>query len=1264
MKPTPDTMSAEDAYRYYEDKGDEYWMIMNQLINSDYDPDILSGIIETLPMEPAAQIAKSPLSTSMASVAAQKRLIALGQSEEDAYKHVEIVQNAPRSSSGDRQVNYFAPDIDVATQGQEARAEGKSAYFATWGRMPKEYNSDLEIRRQNLIKILPQITQAFEDATTEEKYNEYEARKLEEKSVTFYANPQDAIYDMPLSFEEWKETVLESRAHEHLAEYERIKDIDTSDPDVVIRESGGEAALRLVSAATSAIVGLAEGGIRTGIRVSDELIAMAGGESTEEVVSDVVAWVNPDVNTELVAAIFPQPYYEDGKRVSVAGEIDLSLAKHNARGLGLIGGGGDVGQKMDYLFGLQDPTDKKYHIGANFTTGFGTLFGLVEVAVPVTGGIFGGTARVEKFGKITKQYKAAGLLTPEISTAINKAYSAEQLNALKTTIVNPFKYLIAKPLDASAAKLLDVDLGIATFLQRRLGADIKTIDIRNMAIAEFASNTPNVVVSKYFLDVAHRVAGSGVGTASEKLKKLDFNVNKLKAWFKANESAGVGTFDEFKDALNSIGVKLDDDFIKSWGIQLVETEQIAAVRARALGKAAPKELQSLFGSNSPLDVALNSLTSSKGSGASGNIKPMALTGAALDLRAESWLMIQGASKVTRAMKQGSWDLSFIEAVSKTVFASPKAKAEAIVLVKKHIGKTLEGLVDASGNITFTEKSAKHLLDYFLFVDRGTDRLSSIASLPYSPSTKEVLTTLINGTFKEFKFTGRHVDALASDALTLEVAGKGIKNLDIDDSIRAITSTSPSLGKALLAPFRSTDRGGYQAQQYKNLFRPEELRSGRIIKYYQSMQEAASSPKTWSGSALDETATFIRNRLSSGSEEMSYAVRIKKTQINPNTNKKYTQEEAMFSLIVDEYTIAADKARNSILLAKGTTKDGSLYADRQSDFDNLFNDYFTLIFGGQENISPVVLTTAGRAVLDGSALPPSRVGGLMEAMVEASPFLKEARTMFTTFIEAGETQKAWTLMAFVHMNVEGKTLGRILNQADFEKFIVNSDDVNNILLKSGYDDVEQLYRDYRYMRHVPPLYRAKDNTLVFGLLQNQKRSANIVDEGFAGLTDLRGGSAFPTVETLTISTKADAPYRIYLIGTALKSSGITHNISAITSHHTELTKASIELGMYKYMKSQTDIMGSVSAGSWNKVRNDAAKDIIGRPKPRDAVEAKAWDDELIQIQRALNDAYITDVKSPWKNYFDSIQPFFRAESTPESRQGLMKSLQSLFKQPVW
>ncbi len=1261
--PSPNEMNIQEAYRYYRlTKGmPVYANIKDELVRDGYPVEDLHLIQQINPVSPPTTVATS---TDEIQDAAQKALNRLREQqvpEMEALLQVEHEILSSRDRSGKKQVNIFAPDIDIAAQGQAAQAEGKSAFAATIGRMQKD-TKPAAAKRKALIEsdFLPTEIPKFDAATTEEKYNEYSDRKLEEQSLNVYANPQDAIYDMPLSFDEWKEKIRKED-FPVLQEYENLLQIDFDDPDPIVRETGGEAFLRNVSIATSVLSGLLEGAGRLSVRQADALANVGGWDSFEDYATDQDSWASPSLDAEYVKAVLPKEYTVDGKRVSALQELDLSLARHNARGLGIIGGAGDVGQKLDYILGIQDPTDKSYDIGLNFTTALGTVGGLGEIFVPITGGVFGGGMRAAKFSRIGTQLKGAGLYSADTAAALRKAYAADQLNALKTTIHNPFKWLVAKPIDAAGAKFLDKDLGIAAFLQKRLGSDVKPLDVRNMAISEYASNPANIKVAEHFLDVAHKSADSGVSTVSQKLGEKNFNVDKLKAWFDANQGKGIGTFDDFKAALDSAGIELTDDFIIGWGKQLVETEQVAAVRARALANDAPEGLRSiLLGKDSPLSKAMDSMTSAK---IASKMPSSALKGEALALRAESFLMLEGAKKVDRAMKKGSWDLGYIERVSSTVFASPQVKKEAIDRVARTIGKTINGIGrrfgESGGKINFTREEIKDILRYFVADFKGNAGINaaSIAKMPYSHSTKQVLIALAEGKHGDINFVHRHLESLMQDALTIEVAGKGVKRASIDTAIRTIIKDDKSISQEMIAPFRATDRGRYIAKQYENLFKPEELRSGRIIKYFQSMKDAAGTPQTWRGSALDEAAEFVRNRLSASEEELKYLVRTKRTQINPATNKKYTQEQAMFSLIADEYTTAANAARRAISLADGQTP---IPTTKQGDFDNLFDDYFTLIFGGQEKISPVVLTTAGKSVLDGTALPPDKIAAIMSAMVDATPFLKQARTAFNTLIEGGETQQAWALLAFVHLKLEGKTLGRIMPPKELLKNLRNSPDLNNILMKSGYNSVVDLFDDYAYFRHVPPMYKTKDHTLMLGIVHSQKRSANIIDEGFARLTDVAGESVFPSASTLAISTKADAPYRMYLVGTALKKIGKGHRLDKLAEHHLKLTDRSINVGMYEYMKAHQDTIRSQPLRSWVKLLNKVATDIIGTPKPRDPAGIRAWKAEVRQIRTILHDAYVNDVQSPWRNYRKSIHGQIRAESTPESRKGLMISLRNAFK----
>ena len=1263
--PNPSTMSIQDAYEYYRLTGKPSYVVQNLLADDGYDLKELSGHMEQTAPSPAPQVAPSSQDIQSEVQKAQQRMINdLNMEPAEALFQAKHEILSSRDRSGKKQVNYFAPDIDIAAQGQAAQAEGKSAFAATIGRMPIETRSEAQQRKEAIERdVLPTQLAKFEAATTRALFNShlatypvtYQTYEMGDKVVTIEL-PTESI-----SYRAWKDKVRKEE-FPILQEYENLLQIDFDDPDPIIRETGGAAFLRNVSIATSTLSGLVEGVARFQIRTAyDPMAQLAGWDSYKDFLTDQDSWFSPSLDAEYVNALLPEEYTVDGKRVSAIKELDLSLARHNARGLGLIGGGGDLGQKLDYVFGIQDPTDESYNIGFNFTTALGTIGGLGEVFVPITGGIFGGGMRAAKYSRVGTQMKAAGLYSAGTAAALRKAYKAEQLNALKTTVHNPFKWLVAKPIDAAAAKFLDKDLGIAAFLQKRLGSDVKTLDVRNMAIAEFASNPANVKVAEYILDIMHRNAGSGISNVSKKMGEKNFNVSKLKAWFESNKSAGIGTFDDFKASLDSINIKLDDDFITSWGKQLVETEQIAAVRARALANDAPEALRpALLGKDSPLQIAIDSMTSAK---LASKMPASAMKGEALALRAESFLMLEGAKKVTRAMEEGSWNLGYIERVSHTVFASPHVKKEAIDQVTRTIGKTIVAVGRESGGvgkkISFTRQQAKDILRYFVADFKGNAGVNaaSISKMPYSHSTKQVLIALAEGKHPDINWVNRHLESLMQDALTIEVAGRGVKRTSVDGAIRSIMNQDKSIAQEMVAPFKATERGRYMAKQYENLFRPEELWSGGIIKYFQSMKDAAGSPKKWRGSALDETADYIRNRLSASQEEMRYLLRTKRTQVNPTTNKKYTQEEAMFSVMADEYTTAADAARRSIRLAEGQ---GAVAPTRQSDFDNLFDDYFTLIFGGQEKISPVVLTTAGKSVLDGTALPPDKIAAVMSAMVEVTPWLKQARTAFTTLIEGGETQQAWALLAFVHLVLEGKTLGRITPPNVFLKNLRNAPDLDTILLKSGFNSIEELYKDYAYFRHVPPMYKAEEHTLLMGITYNQKRSANIIDEGFARLTDITGESVFPSASTLAISTKADAPYRMFLVGTALQNIGKGHRLDKLAEHHLKLTDSSIRLGMYSYMKAQRDIIGSVPNGSWVEALNDAATDIIGRTKPTDIAGAKAWKVELRKIKTALTGAYVDDLQSPFINYRRSIQGQIRAESTPESRKGLMLSLQNAFK----
>ena len=1261
-------MSAMDAYWSFRDQDMDDFDAIVALSDAGYNVKEVRDRPQSKPVQTAGQFAPTQAAADTAASESYSALLERGVEEEEARRQTQVTTGIPRDVSGEPQFSIGSdtdkPDAQaIAVQrSKEALEQGDSAFWATVGYMPLETGTEFHNRRRQLRKNSDKLLAAWEADTIDEKYQAYVAEK--EKGER--SKKTGALLSPIKSKQRWKADIKIDK-HPDLVEWERIATLDVpDDPDFLIRETFTESALRQLSSFGSVLSGLGEGGFRGTEDVLDAAVGIAGYESFESALTDE----GLGLDKEQVEAFLPEKIIIDGKEVGFAKSVDYAIARHNARGLGFIGGGGDFGESLDYLFGFRDADEEGYGNVLSLKTLFGTIGGVGELFIPLTGGIVGGTARAAKYTRALKQLEATGLATEKTRKAVKAAWSAEQKAAFQKTVSNPYKWIVAKPVDAAAAKFLDKDLKLVETLSKRTGVDLPPLDVRSLAVSEFASNSSNIKVGEYVLDVMHKASGSGVSS-----------VEDLAVWMDKTE--GVGTLAQLNTYLKSVGIKLDDAYISSWGDELVEAEKIAAVRARNLADAAPEAMKPLLGKGSPFDKALTALRAAK---IADDMPDAAMKGEALALRAESWLMLQGNKKIAEAMKRGDWDARHLERVSDTVFASLKVKQESIAKVNETIGKTLRTIQSKAGgtgdDIVLTEQQKKELLKYFISSFRGFKNadarsaswIDQINSAPFSPSTKEVLLTAMAPKNKQIKLTNRHIDALWQDALSLEVAGRGITRTQIDDAI-SVVGKDVGVAETILAPFKATGRERYLQQYYKELFDPEELRSGRLRKYSRSIYEAVTQESgTWKGSALEEVSNFIRNRLSSSQEEMRYSIRVLRTQVNEFTGKKHTQEEAITRLLANEYTKSADEVRRNIQLAEGTglynTGDAGTFADTQSDYDNLFSDYLTLIFGGQENISTAFSHSGGKFIQDGVALSPSKIAGVIEGLIEASPeLLKPARDEFVRLMEGGDTQAAWGLLGVVHTTIEKKTMSNIVSFRDFIVNLNESENISQILLKTNYRSVNDMANDFELVLHEAPYYLAKDQTLLMGITYFSKRAANIISEGFAKLSDIGGESIFPSARTLQMSTKADWPYRMHLVGNGLKSLGADGRFNALAKHHTKLTASSIEMGAESLLKGLSDQPNTSSKLGWQASRKAAARDLIGRPRPEPSgkygtvyiTDQKAWDDELAAIEKVLDEAYVNDIQTPWKNYKQSIIGHLRANDTGLMKQNLMNSLRSSFKE---
>ena len=1272
------------VFQYLQSETDEdEWVIKGWML--DLGQDIAHPSLKVIPTDKkvvegsASQSVTSQDDVIDAHQKAMDRTESKGLNLDTAAMASEWIREVPRSPSGDPQLS-IGDDLTGTPTTQEHLDKGSNAIRIALDAMKPQKVESGDMQWQMYQDLLPreeELMSAYNESISDENWKIYKS-DTGTTSHSLYIDGQTTTVEIPnssLNREAWNNLVLKTDpAHEDyfkLLEYKRNPPTPI-DPDVY--ESVTMTVLRDVSTIFSIYAGAVEGSIRLGVRAADQIAEAAGYEGgVEEYLADQDNLFSPGFSEAVAEAIMPDEVLVNGQPATISEELAYAMGTNLTEGLGLMGAA-YIGQRADYALGLQDPEDESINLGFNFTTGSGA-FGLLTEAGTAswTGGVVPLVGRITTYNRIIKNLSKTGLLNDAAKAAAKAALKAEQVKAVKDTFTFPIKIIskgITKPIEIAAAKTLGVELKLTEGVSTFLGGSIKADDPVAMAIAGFTNEPMNKAAGTYILDIMTRTQRDLLGIGS---------VDELRKWFK-NNGFTAEEYDQFVTMAKSIGHTVDDAWIKGWPEDLINIETIAARRARFMTNNLPPSVRaSLLGRESPLDVAMEIASMP---GTTKTTKP--LSAVANEMRTEALLQYTATKKVTDAMKSGNWDISNLEKLSNTLFTNPEVRAQAIQRVKDTIGKTVAEIM-ASGkaggtgsDIVLTPEQSKRIFDYFIGDFRGKGHLGSgtwieqVTASPYSQSTKEILLSIIAKKDKPFKFTNQHYQQLIEDALTSEAWGRGIPRKAIDEAIAALTAPGKAskiydVATATLGFLpRADDLGNrfMQARTYANAFRPEELRSGQMRLYFGSIKDSLGISPAIPNSALDEASRIIRNHMGAGDEHYKYQIRIKRGETNPFTGEKYTQREAWIAVIMDEYGISSERTRREILLSEGKdlykADDAVRHSDSQGDYDNFFTDYFTLVFGGQENISHTILSSGGKVTKDLRPLAPDEIMGLMDSLIEVSPIIREYRNQFRKAMAAGDLENSMNVIVGLHMEMQGKTLGQMLSLDDFKRLLQDSPNLGSIVARSGMSTPGRIEAYYEKAQHLTPYFKPDDTAMLQSHVYYQTRVSNGIEMGYDALVDMTGGSIFPSNRVLTMSAQSDAANRIWFTHELMERAGLQPSAKLINDFHLRLTGASIKKGIAGTIASGNNPNRMRAYRHWDELLDEFVEESIGaRPQNNIPAETK-WDVKAENIKKALDDAYINDSNSPYNKYWNSISDDLTPKHTIEYKENLLQSLENVFR----
>lgn len=354
-----------------------------------------------------------------------------------------------------------------------------------------------------------------------------------------------------------------------------------------------------------------------------------------------------------------------------------------------------------------------------------------------------------------------------------------------------------------------------------------------------------------------------------------------------------------------------------------------------------------------------------------------------------------------------------------------------------------------------------------------------------------------------------------DGLNASLKGGGKITLSVKDYnsiaervLDAIASTKPgykSIFDITGDIAKASEEGAFNVERYyQKVLTPREVAGGTL----------ESTIKTGTNKALDQasenTSSVISREFSDeiGQKWGSIPEDFKMTYRN-NRALGLSAPEAWSKTIIDNYIREGSVVIKEYedLKAVQTSPEDIVILDKMIDdiqtrnYNQMFDDYISMMYGGYENIIEAYNTTGRTQFIDKMLVPPFEMRKLAYVLSE-HPFIKDQKTLFLNLVKQGRYGEALVKIRDAHAIIQGRGITAFIPDAATLKTFYDkakASDTNNILggipyQTNGYRQGERgIFEIWNYGKETAPMFLVDDHLDLLSAQYLTRRQAGVVAE---------------------------------------------------------------------------------------------------------------------------------------------------------------------------
>lgn len=281
--------------------------------------------------------------------------------------------------------------------------------------------------------------------------------------------------------------------------------------------------------------------------------------------------------------------------------------------------------------------------------------------------------------------------------------------------------------------------------------------------------------------------------------------------------------------------------------------------------------------------------------------------------------------------------------------------------------------------------------------------------------------------------------------------------------------------------------------------PEDFKA----KYRQARAEGLSAPDAWS-------KTMVENYLIEGLDEIRRLELAGAEPIAPIRTLRGGASDLSDPVIAARFQKEAEALR-----AENLTKADDI---KNANFDQMFNDYLSMIYGGFESVMEVYSTTGRTQFIDNMLVPTFEMKKLAFVLAQ-HPFINAQKATFLSLARQGRYGEALVKLRDVHAIVQGRGINQFIKSSDELEVLFDTArkaDKNNILRglpykTEGFQQGDRgIFEIWNYGKETAPMFLVDDHLDLLSAQYLTRRQAGAVSDVYADYAKVMP-DLFPTAE---------------------------------------------------------------------------------------------------------------------------------------------------------